>query len=133
MSEPEITFQLIERGPALLRVELHLVGAGRGRSAILDSIGEQVVVNLDVAIPAGRDSLEDLDVALLIGVDRELLLLRDDHPSLRKVRADDSTNQESSERLLQPSLALRGPVSDKAFDAGHEVTMRRVYLKSSRR
>src|SRR2546427_12382441 len=98
MSEPEITFQLIERGPALLRVELHLIGAGRGRSSILDSVGGQVVVNLDVPIPAGRDSLEDLDAALLIGVDGRVFVVRDDYPRLRCKGAHARADQESSER-----------------------------------
>ena len=53
-------------------------------------------MNLDVAIPAGSDSLKDLDVALLIRVDRDDLLLRDDRPGLWKIRPDDSTNQEES-------------------------------------
>src|SRR5207302_4439378 len=113
----EITFQLVKRGPALLRVELHLVGAGRRRSAILDSVCEQVVVNLDVAIPCGCDPLKDPDVPVLIRVDRDVLLLRDDHPSLREIVPHDPANEELPERLFQSSLALCCAIPNEPLDA----------------
>jgi len=115
----ERTLQLIERSPAPLRVEIHLVGTRRRRSAGLDSIREEVVAYLDVTVPCRRDSFQDPDVALTIRVDRNALLLRHDRPRLREIAPHDPADDESPERLLEPSLALRGTIPDEPFDARH--------------
>src|SRR2546425_11949373 len=115
--QSERTLQLIERSPALLRVERDLVRTWRRRSAVLDSIRKKVGTNLDVAVPRRFDSVRHPDVAPNIGVDCDALLLCEDRPGLRQVGPHESADEESAERLSEPSLALRGPLPNESFDA----------------